>query len=359
MPLPSPQGQQLIETHFYLGSNGGVQPYKIDHRTSQVTKLNFISMGLAQVGWVNWIPDSLRFLAIDANSYKRFTTFSLNAQGQGTAVSPSTNGPADVHSTLVKNARNRYFVFSTSYGRATLHKHVFDSNFVPVPNSEQVVPFAGGAKTHSSAFDSRRSLLFVANLGLNSIAIFRVDPETGQLSPIGNVDVRDPRTVIYDEVFDRVFVATEAYSGNSFIRAFAVQDLGGRVEFIDRGSQAMPLIGADIKVDRVHRFVVATAREPGKESIWGMPLTTSGDKDMTRRHFQIDVLLTQPRSLEITADGQYIMVGMNSGRVPADFRIYKVTYSASNDFVSSEMIYQNLGGTGGFMCSVSRPVFGN
>jgi len=173
---------------------------------------------------------------------------------------------------------------------------------------------------------------------------------------VGTKTVNAPRTVVYDKIFDKLYLATEESVGNSHIYGYSiVAGDNGVVTLNEVASETMPLIGADIKVDHIHRYVLATARETGMQSVHGMAITGTGARDNTRPSFKFDVNRVQPRSLEVSADGKYVVVAMNSGMTD-NIQIYKMNYDENRRFVSATSIFTDLVGNG-FLSSLSVPLF--
>lgn len=358
MPSPTPQPQplpapQLVETRFYLGSPAGISVIKLNHASGSAAFYASAAFAGQNVGWLNYDSVNQRILSVDAGA-GRVQSNPYNATTGVLGNSESFLFKSGVIHTSLVPATNRYFLYTSSYGRGELDLYSMTATLKDPQTIGPSINYGTQAKTHSSAYDSKRKLLFVANLGLNRISIYRIDMNTGALAPVGQHSVNSPRTVLYHPGFDKLYLATESYSGPSEMIAYSIVDNQNAVSLQSEGSQAMPLSGADIKIDAVHRYAMATAREAGKESVWGMPLTIDGKKDMTRNSFSIPIDRPKPRSLEISADGQYILVAMDSDQLN-NVQIYKLNYSPERVLTSAQKIFQHSLSGGGILCSLSIP----
>jgi hypothetical protein len=159
------------------------------------------------------------------------------------------------------------------------------------------------------------------------------------------------RTLVYDSVYDKLFVATESYSGPSYIYSFSIVADGKKYELTNEGSLAMPLSGAELKVNHAIGFVVATAREAGDESISGMPVTSKGEIDPSRKSFYIPVSIKSPRPIEITEDGHFIAIASETTH---NIEVLKLSFNSHLEYVSSEKIFSETTGSTGYRCSFSK-----
>lgn len=349
--LPPPQ---LKETRFFLGSPAGITAIKLNHISGDVSFVSTTPFAGQNVGWLNYESSNRKIVALDAGSGRLQTNLYDPATGQIGLADAYVFKSGVVHTSIVP-ATNKFYLYTSSYDRGELDSSVLSATLTDVQSVGPSLFYGSQAKTHSSAYDAKRKLLYVANLGLNRISIYRVDLGSGGLVLLGQVlGIVNPRTLLYHEGFDKLYLVTEAYSGSSEIQAFSIIDNQSSVSLQSEGVQTMPLSGADIKIDSVHRYALATVREAGKEAIVAMPLTTAGKKDSTRNSFQISLDRPKPRSLEISADGKYVLVAMDSEQ-SNNIQVFKLNYSAENVFVSSERVFQHSLSGGGILSSLSIP----
>lgn len=314
-----------------------------------------MSFSGTNVGWLSYNQVSNTVFSVDADGAV-MQLFGYNAaNGALSAKSSFTNYASQiVHLTVSPSTSGGLNLFGASYNLGQLNYSTLNAGMNQL-TSAQTVNVGGTAKTHSSSFDSKRSLLYVASLGANKIDVFRFSEQTG-LTALTSIMVTSPRTVVYDATYDKVYVATEASTGNSYIRAFSITASGNTYTYADVGSLAMPLSGGDLKVNHAYRFVMATARESGKEAIYGMPITATGVADTSRKAFTIPVTQRLPRALEVTEDGAYAMVGMNSANAE-NIVAYKLNFDAQMNLTSSPKIFEKkIDVTNGYLCGLSVPV---
>lgn len=353
-PLPPGPAGELKKTYFYFGRVSGMDVLVLDHGSGQVTLLPAVSFSGRMVGWLNYEKTSGEVLASDITQANlQIYNFKSDTGALNSVRSLGSFASAVVHLTLVPGMSG-WDLFTSSYDRSVLDYYHLSQDQTQLTR-QQTVSFGAGAKTHSSAFDSKRNLLYVANLGLDKISVYQV-MATG-LQPLTTISVLDPRTLVYDARYDKLFVATEAYTGNSYIRIFEIAGNAGAYTFSEVGSLAMPLVGGDLKVNHKMGYAMATVRESGKEAVVGLPLTPQGLVDKNRASFSVRVDQKTPRALEVTEDGEYMAVGMNS--VSAEnLVVYKLVFDSQANFVSSQKLFQKkVDGNQGYACGLSIPVY--
>ncbi len=278
-------------------------------------------------------------------------TFSFNpANGALSALATFNFFAQSVHLALVPTAAG-FHLFSSSYGNGSLGFYRSDSGITSVTAVGSVNP---GPMTHSSSYDSRRNLLYTASLGANKILVYRVDPAA--LTLLGEIAITSPRTVIYDFVYDKLYVATEASSIASYIKALAIALNGNSVSSTEVGSLQMPLAGGDLKILHRHNFILATARAAGQESIWGMPVTATGIQDATRAPFSLSVQQPSPRALEITEDGSYLAIGSGGGTTTRSIIVYKLLFDSNSRYLSATQTF-TLQQPSSLLCGLQIPVY--
>lgn len=351
-PSPSPPAFPN-KTTFFFGRSGGIDAIELHSGASQVTELTSTSFQGSQVGWLAYDSSTKTLLAAEEGSSRRLQTYTYSSTSQTlTSRNLFTIAASTVHLTLLRTVQE-VFLFGSSYDQGRLDSYKLNSSLSSL-EATQSLAFGSSAKAHSSAFDSRRNLLYVATLGLNRISVYRFDQVSG-LTAAGQIAVTAPRTVVYDATYDKLYVATEASSGNSAIHGYAIQENNGSYSFTNVGSSvAMPLRGADLKVNHAYGYVMATARQSGQESIWGMPVTEQGLPDHARSNFSIPISQVEPRSLELSADGRFAVVAMNS---PGSAHVLVHALSFANDkaFLSSQIIWSKRFGNYGIVSSFALP----
>lgn len=345
-----PETAAASHTDFHLGSSSGLSSFSLDSIRGVAQYKSTTIFAGTSVGWLNWDAGSSQLAAVDAGG-GTFQTYALDLQNGSLSAGAGTGFKSALIHTTIVSGLGRKFVYTSSYQRGELDLMSFSESLGDPQVISPSVSFGAGAKTHSSAFDSKRNLLFVANLGLNRVSIFKVNRQNGTLEAAGFHSVMSPRTLVYQADYDKLYLVTEADTGASQLIAFSIQEGPSGINLASEGSLRMPLAGADLKINPIQGYAMATAREPGKESVWGMPLTDDGKKDSSRPEFSFSLDRPQPRSLELTADGLYLLVAMNSTR-PDNVQIFKLNYSPQKQLISAERIFQ-YSLPEGVLCSLS------
>lgn len=352
-PQPTPTQPDVKRTHFYFGGGKTITALELDHRTGEFRERTSASFSGGGVGWLTYEPTTQSVFVADTGG-STLQVFGHNASsGQLTSKTSLTTAASQVHLTIV-SAADHFKLFGSSYSRAEVSYYKANRNLTSL-SRQQVIAQGAGAKTHSSSYDAKRGLLYVAALGLNKVVVYRVS-ETG-LSNIAELNLEGARTVVYDPSFDKLYVATEIYTGPSYIRIYSINSTNNSYSFTAEGSLAMPKHGGDLKINHKFNYVMATAREAGKESIWALPINSRGAADISRQSFSIIVDQALPRALEITADGLYAVVGMNSSGSEGIIA-YKLNFDGNKNFISSQKIFRKSSpSSNGYLGGVSIPLY--
>jgi 6-phosphogluconolactonase (cycloisomerase 2 family) len=354
-PTVSPVAQ-LKKTQFYFAGGSTIASVELNHQTGVFTEKASTVFSGTDAAWLTYEKTSGTVFAVDAGS----SVLQIYNHSNDTAVLSSrislSSSPAQVHLTIAPTATG-FNLFGASYNRGELSYYKINQTLNQV-SQVQVVSQGATAKTHSSAFDASRGLLYVATLGLNKVIVYKFSEAAG-LVELTSIPIEGARTVVYDSAYDKLFVSSEVYSGPSYLRVFSITNSGNSYAYTAVGSLAMPMAGGDLKLNRKFGFVMGTAREAGKESLWGLPITANGTADTTRSSFSIVISQALPRALEITDDGLYAVVGMNSAGSAGTLG-FKMTFDAQRSFVSSAKVYQRAStNSSGYSGGVSIPVYGN
>jgi 6-phosphogluconolactonase (cycloisomerase 2 family) len=353
-PTPTPAQGALKKTQFYFGGLKTIDVLELNHTTGAVTSLASVPFAGSTAGWLAYdkTTESVFVVDIDKTNLQIFSHNPLSAAL--TSRVNLTGFPTQVHLSVVPTG-TEFNIFGAAYfnGHFGYYKvNAAMNQFTTV----QDFNLGSTAKTHSTAFDAKHGLLYVASLGLNKIAVYKFSAATG-LTALTEIPLEGARTVVYDGQYDKLFVASEVSTGPSYIRIFSIQAAGNSFTFTDSGSLAMPKLGGDLKVNHKYQYVMATARETGKESIWGLPITAAGVADASRPSFSIPVSQQLPRALEVTEDGIYAFVGMNSSAAEG-IAGYKMVFDANKKFMSAQKFYQRSAPpSGGYQGGLSIPVY--
>lgn len=345
----SADDSDLSDSKIYFGGDDGIEQLNLNYKTGEITYLGLISFPGLQVGWISDDVTTDTVYAADSGNANTLALYNYNSNTSLLEFNKSFgNYTNQIVQLNLYNDGSRLNLFGSSYSNSKLTYHQLDLALTTLTNT-QTVSYAVNSKTHSSSFDQTRQILYVANLGRHKIYTYTFNNQT--LTYNGEIAVSSPRTVVYDETYDKVFVVTESYTVSSTIKVFSVTGVSSTVTYNEIGSLDMPLIGGDLKINHQHGFAMATARETGKESVWGLPLTSTGAVDSSRSSFSVSVSQKLPRTLLLSKDGNYMILGMAS--IDQENVVgYKLNFDTSNNFLSAQKIFQEKIGTSAFMCGL-------
>ncbi len=348
-PSASSSNSALTDSKIYFGGDDGIEQLNLNYKTGEITYLGQVSFPGSQVGWISYDTTTGSVYAVDSGNTNTLALYNYNSNTSLLEFKKSFgNYTNQIVQLNLYNDGSQLNIFGSSYTNSKLTSYQLDFSLSTLTNT-QTVSYPANSKTHSSSFDQTRQILYVANLGRNKIYTYTFNNQV--LAFNGEITVSSPRTVVYDETYDKVFVVTESYTTSSTIKVFSVNGVSTTVIYNEVGSLNMPLIGGDLKVNHQHGFVMATAREMGKESVWGLPLTSSGTIDYSRSSFSVSVSQKLPRTLLLSKDGNYMILGMAS--VDQENVVgYKLNFDESNNFLSAQKIFEEKIGTSAFMCGL-------
>ena len=327
-----------VGADIYLGGNGNIHHFQLNFSNDQVTDLGAYSLPAGgNVAWMEWDKTQQKVFAANSGQ-PRLEVFSYNeSTGNLSFDKGLLFGDRNTHLAIHKS-NSKYNFFAASYGDSEV-------NFYSAPldlssNSfHQTIPFPNRSNTHSNSFDPSRNLLFVANLALNSINIYKLEGTT--LSSVGDITVVSPRIVLYDKNFDKLYLSTESRDSNpSYIKIYDIVQTGNQYSLSESGSFTMGTNGSDLKINHSRGFVSSLVREATSESLEIVPLNNLGLLDQSRSPHKILIDEVRPRSLQITNDGTYYMVTPHSNGALKDLMIYKINYDSNQNIIDSNIIYE-------------------
>lgn len=343
---PGQAGPQVItRSLIYLGGNGFIQGYELDHLTDQLAPLQRVSLPNQAAGWMAFDAKSTS-LFVSSERGTNLAEFSLDrSSGTLSLQKNHTFLSQSVHVELSRHSGG-FSIYGSSYNGAQFARYDFHDTDRSL-TSDQTFSFASGAHTHSSTVDEVRNLVFVANKDEERIVIYHRDA-LGVLTEAGVIALNDPRMVKYDRISQKLYVVTEADSGQSAVAIYSI-DMTTETTRVPNvvtataqsvGSFAMGLRGSDFAINSARGFVFATVRESGREGIWALPITPTGVFDATRSNVFIPVSGPEPRSLQVSSDGTYFVVTCNRASNLEDLFIYKAAYSSTNALQRADLIHE-------------------
>jgi hypothetical protein len=334
---------------FLAGSGNYIQSLVIDHSDDTVAKLDLINVPFEKVGRIQIDAATNTFLAVENEGLAGFFKGILNlASGVVGSTTLKTGVASGGYSTLVRTTLGKNFLYVSDYHEGKIKIVSLGAGFSTSELIDEInfTAEAGtNANTYSTSYDPVRKWLFVAHEALNKIDVLSVNQNTGALGLIGSIPVTTPRTVVYDTEFERLYVVTEILSAPSYFYGFSLAWSGLAFSYSEVAKVTLGKRGGDLRIDRVHRYALATVREAGNEAVWGIPLTSTGLRDTSRSVFTIPIGRADPRAVDVTEDGKYITIATDSSSV-SNIIVRKMNYNADLKFTSSTLLFESLVGNG-------------
>lgn len=341
---------EVSKTYFYLGRQSGIDTIRLDHALNRVVEMPQTGFYEGTPGWLEFEPTTATLFAVNAESPGSLQLYDIEAE-TGALIKKGDYPfyPRIVHLLVTLDGPD-FYLFASSYDEGSLAFFKM-TTALAAPEQKQVLSFGKIARTHSSSWDAERRLLYVANLALNRVDVLQM--HNGLLDPVGEISTPSPRTVHFDPLLDKIYVLTEAEFEDSYLQCFARRDLEEEYSFDLQDSLRLPQRGAALKLDHTYNYIYATAREVGKESVWCVPLTPDGRFDVMRTRLIIPLEQTEPRCLEVTADGRYLMIAANS---TARQNVDVLGLDLTADDISYESLYGEKFGVSGYLSSAMVPI---
>lgn len=343
-PTPTPSQEKV--SYVYVGATSKIKSFRLNHETDAVVELPEIALSGQSPGWFAFDAAASRVFVADAQG-GNLNSFAFDVNSGALALEntvPFLKG--SVHLSLQKTATG-YFAQGASYGDAKFARYEISADG-SASSAKNIMDYSAGAKSHSSSFDADRKLVFVSNLGQGRVVVYK--DNDGDLSLLTSISVVNPRIVHYDPTFDKLYIITEAYSGNSFVKIYSISNSQQNgYDFTEVASHTMALSGGDLKIDHTNGYIGATVREEGKQGVWVLPVTSAGLFDSAREKVFIPMEEFAPRSLQISSDGRYYVVACDSSKNTNDLVIFKMSYDSASKLMTSAVLKKIDLGTGSFL----------
>jgi len=346
-PLDSYKG-----THVYLGGAGKILKYYFDATTELMSSAQNYSFNGDSVGSIAHLDD--RMVAVSTKKGSSLELYSLADDFTLTSLKSLGFLTSSVHVNFTKED-SKYLLFGSSYSNAQLSYFSADDNQLSGYTERKTITYPTGSKSHSSSYSTSLKFLFVSNLGENKIQIYRVT--SSDLLSLGSIDVISPRNVYYDEIYQHLYVVTEAHSENGFIKIFEVNAVGdNNVSIIEKGTYSIGLNGSDLKINHSKNFISAMVREPGAENLVVLPLSATGQIDSLRTPIVYPITIIAPRSLSVSDNGKYFFVTTSEFNSPSHLVVYKAEYNSSLQITDIQKITQANTTADYYLCNDSIDV---
>jgi 6-phosphogluconolactonase (cycloisomerase 2 family) len=316
-----------------LGAQSKIARVHIDYSTEAIRVLSDEKFQHSLAGGMIYDMPSNR-LFVSSESGAGLSVY--RQQGLATTFAKSFGFFRDSTHLLGALHEGSLFLFSSSYNGGNLGVYRVEQNFKSIPKvSSQDF---GNANTHSSAFDSKNGVLAVANLKLNHLRVFGF--QSGKLKPLATFNTPDPRSIIYDQTYQKFYLASETSLGQGTIK---ILEFGSQQKLTTLSTLPLGLEGSDIKVNHDHDFVMALQRERGREALVTVPLTSQGDVDSRRSLFSIPVGCREPRAFETFKN--FAAIACDTSGI--NFLVYKLKLNGANQVVGASQVFsRSLSGSG-------------
>ena len=242
-------------------------------------------------------------------------------------------------------------ILAPSYSNAQLgyYRLSYDLNTF---KNVQTANFGTGAKSHSVAYDAKRKLVFTANMGLGEVEIHQLSM-TG-LTAVGKIALLRARSAVYDGIYNKLYVMTEGNTGNSYLKVYDIQQAaGGLVTATEIGSVPAANSGSNISINHTHNFIAAGVRSGSTVMI--VPLTSDGKVDSARQNYNVQLSVSQPRSLQLSEDGKYLFVTPDQSGTAVDLVVYRLNIQANHQVQSATKLTEVDAGATNFRCLLVIP----
>ncbi len=181
-----------------------------------------------------------------------------------------------------------------------------------------------GPHAHEAVITDGNGRVYVPDLGLDQIRIYRLDAATGKLTPNDPAVVKGepglgPRHLVFDKRGDHVYLLNEI---KPQISVYAHDHSNGDLKFI----QAVPTIpadfkaentGAEIRIDEAGKYIYASNR--GHDSIQVFAINAADGKLN-----QVQIVPTggkEPRGFALDPTGRFLLVGNQNSNNLAVFKV--------------------------------------
>lgn len=329
-------------TYAYISSPGDglISQYRLDQSNGALTLVEQIQAG-DQVNPMALTPDGKVLFA--ALRVKPFQVLGYRIDSKSGHLTKFTQAPLAESMAYLSTDRQGRYLLAASYGADTLSVQKIGKDQQP---SADIVRYKTGLHAHSIRTEPSNRFAYAGNLGTDKVLQYRLDAETGELSPIGNgsVSVPDntgPRHLAFSPNGKFLYVVGEM-SGT--VTAFSIDDASGALTQIAVANgipERLQLAQGEVRDARNNDL-----KDDPTPRIWAADLRMSPDGNlllMSERTsssvsaFAVDpasgalkfldnypVQEQQPRNIAFSPDGHWLLVtGEKSAKVG--------TYAVSTD----------------------------
>ena len=324
----------VLVSSFAPGDQGGIQAYQLNTETGAITPLHRTS-GIANPFFIAISPDQKFLYSIDAKNFggsepEQVATFRLeSSNGQLTLINhQSTQGTASCFLEVDQTGKSVLVANYSSGNVASYAVQPDGSLSAPVSffqHTGSSCNLARQKEAHAHCFviSPNNKYAYAADLGIDQIVCYVIDPQTATLTPSKQPFVRTqagagPRHLTFHPNGKFLYVINEL--ANSITRFDYAAETGMLIErqtisTIPKGYTGVTHT-ADLKITPNGKFLYGTNR--GHDSVACYQIAEDGQLSLIEI---IPSLGQGPQNLAITADGNLLLCANMPGNNLAIFRI--------------------------------------
>jgi len=304
---------------LYVGTYGkGVYGYRYDSSNGSLEPLSLVG----EVESPSWIATDRahKYLfavsELDGDNDGSVHSFAIDhASGKLTLISTqSSEGKAPCHLSVDKTgkvlaAANYTSGSVISFPVSPDGKIGEKASLIAASGSGPNKDRQAGPHMHEAVFSANNEFLYVPDLGLDLIHIFKFDTATAKLTEVGagkEAPGTGPRHIVFSPDDRFAYVMNEL---KPVVSVFAHNSKTGALDLIQTIAsvpEGQPVIGpAEVLIDKAGKYVYASNRGPGTIAVFSVDHHSG---KLTQVQFA-ETGLTQPRGVEFDPAGHTLFVG--------------------------------------------------
>lgn len=321
-------------TFAYISSPGDglISQYRLDQDTGALRLIEQVNAG-DQVNPMAITPDGKVLFA--ALRVKPFQVLGYSIDPTSGHLTLQSKAPLAESMAYLSTDRKGHYLLGASYGADTLSVQAIDKAYKP---SASILSYKTGLHAHSVRTDPSNRFAYAGNLGVDRVLQYRLDANTGALTPIGSgyIKVQDntgPRHLAFSPDGKYLYVVGEM-SGT--VTAFSINASTGALTQIavsngiperlklahgevrdarnnDLKDDPTPRIwAADLRISPNGKLLLMTERTSSSVSAFAVDPSTGGLSFLANYPVQEQ----QPRNIAFSPNGRWLLVtGEKSDKV--------------------------------------------
>ncbi|WPO00203.1 lactonase family protein [Pseudomonas sp. MUP55] len=326
--------QANAATFAYISSPGDglISQYRLDQDTGALRLIEQVNAG-DQVNPMAITPDGKVLFA--ALRVKPFQVLGYNIDPTSGHLTLQSKAPLAESMAYLSTDRKGHYLLGASYGADTLSVQAIDKAYTP---SASILSYKTGLHAHSIRTDPSNRFAYAGNLGVDRVLQYRLDADTGALTPIGSgyIQVQDntgPRHLAFSPDGKYLYVVGEM-SGT--VTAFSINASTGALTQIavangiperlklahgevrdarnnDLKDDPTPRIwAADLRISPDGTLLLMTERTSSSVSAFAVDPSTGGLSFLANYPVQEQ----QPRNIAFSPNARWLLVtGEKSDKV--------------------------------------------